>query len=137
MNTENNIVTKAQIYVEQLLKEKLSKDLTYHNYPHTERVAKVAEEIGRNSKLEAEELEILLLAAWFHDTGFVDDYENHEEESQKIAEEFLKGENYPEEKIESVKKTILATRRDQFPSNQIEKILCDADLVSYRSIKTI
>ena len=92
MNTENNIVSKAQAYVESLLNEKLAKDIFYHNYPHTERVAKVAEEIARETKLPKDELEILMLAAWFHDTGFINDYENHEMESQKIATEFLQKE---------------------------------------------
>ena len=128
MNTENNIVSKAQAYVESLLNEKLAKDIFYHNYPHTERVAKVAEEIARETKLPKDELEILMLAAWFHDTGFINDYKNHEEESQKIATEFLKNEGLSDDKIEKVNTSILATRRDQFPHNQIEKILCDADL---------
>jgi predicted metal-dependent HD superfamily phosphohydrolase len=128
MSTENNIVAKAQSYVEQLFKEKLSKDLTYHNYEHTERVAKVAEEIGKHSNLNEDDLEVLSLAAWFHDTGFINDYENHEEESQKIASAFLKSENVPDEKIERVIVSILATKKDQLPSNEIEEILCDADL---------
>ncbi len=128
MNSENNIVAKAQDFVESLLKEKLSKDLTYHNYAHTARVVKVAEEIGKYAELENGDLEILMLAAWFHDTGFVNDYENHEEESQKIATEFLNDQNVSQDIIDRVNESIWATRKDTFPSNDIEKILCDADL---------
>ena len=98
MSEELKIVAKAQKYVEALLKEKLAKDLTYHDYAHTERVAMVAEEIGKHSELNEDDMEVLLLAAWFHDTGFVNEYENHEEESQKIATEFLTKENVSKEK---------------------------------------
>ena len=129
MNKEtNNIVAKTQDYVEHLLNGNLSNDLIYHNYKHTARVVKAAEEIGQQSNLGEDDLEIALLAAWFHDTGFVKDYENHEEESQKIAEEFLKGENYPQEKIDKVTTSILATRRGRSPENEIEQVLCDADM---------
>ena len=122
MSIENNIVAKAQNYVEALLTEKLSKDLTYHNYGHTKRVAKAAEEIGKKSDLKEDELEILMLAVWFHDTGFINSYENHEEESQKIAEEFLVAENIPKEKIKKVVTSILATKQDQIPNNEIERL---------------
>ncbi len=128
MSIENNIVAKAQNYVEALLTEKLSKDLTYHNYAHTERVSRAAEEIGKHVELESDDFEILMLAVWFHDTGFINSYENHEEESQKIAEEFLIAENIPEEKIKKVVTSILATKQDQLPNTDIEKILRDADL---------
>jgi predicted metal-dependent HD superfamily phosphohydrolase len=128
MNKEINIVAKAKSFVEKLLNEKLSKDLTYHNFAHTERVATAAEEIGKHSSLESDDLEIVLLSAWFHDTGFIKSYENHEEESQKIAEEFLAAENFPKEKIKLVVTSILATKRDQQPNNDIENVLCDADM---------
>lgn len=128
MNADTNIVAKAQVFVEQLLKEKLPKELLYHNYQHTEAVVKAAEEIGTASKLESDDLENVLLAAWFHDTGFVNSYEGHEDESMKIAEDFLKGENVPQAKIDKITAAILATKNGQQPANEIEKILRDADL---------
>ncbi len=128
MDKESNIIAKAQVFVEQLLKEKLSKDLVYHNYEHTERVAKAVEEIASHSNLEGDDLEIALLAAWFHDTGFVHTYDGHEEESQKIAKEFLSAENVAKEKIQKVVTSIMATKNGQAPNTEIEKILCDADI---------
>ena len=52
----------------------------------------------------------------------------HEEESQKIAAEFLRKQNAPQSLIDKVKGCIIATRMPQSPSNLIEQIICDADL---------
>ena len=102
MAEEINIITKAQSFVENLLNEKLSKDLVYHNYAYTERVVKAVEEISEHSNLDQEDLEIVLLAAWFHATGYVESYEEYSEKSQQIAGDFLRREKVPPEKIEKI-----------------------------------
>ncbi len=128
MGTDSNIVAKAGAFVEQLLKDKLPKELHYHNFDHTKLVVSAVEEISKNSNLDADDLEVALLTAWFHDVGFVNKYDGHEQESRKIAEEFLKAENIPQEKIDKISTSILSTKYGQPPQNEIEKILCDADL---------
>jgi hypothetical protein len=71
----------------------------------------------------------LLTAGWFHDTGFITGIaEGHEEESALIAVQFLKAHHQPPAFVESVRKTIYATKMPQSPSNRVEEILCDADL---------
>jgi uncharacterized membrane protein len=69
-----------------------------------------------------------VLAAWFHDTGYTIKYEDNEELGAGIAEDFLKENNYPREKIDAVKKCILSTKVPQQPENLPAKVLCDADM---------
>ncbi|MCV6630049.1 MAG: DUF5706 domain-containing protein [Flavobacteriaceae bacterium] len=121
------IIAKASIYVSDLLSVKLSNNILYHNLNHTQRVVKSAEEIAAGMSLEAKSLKVLRLAAWFHDTGYVDGYENHEEKSCEIAKEFLQQEAVAEEEILAVCDLIMATVWEYEPKNELEKILRDAD----------
>ena len=72
--------------------------------------------------------EILLLAAWFHDSGLIKTYQGHENESQHLAKSFLQAANYPDEKLVQVLACIAATKMPQAPQNLLEEVICDADL---------
>lgn len=124
----SGILEQTTDYVKKIFTNDLPKGCVYHNLHHTEEVVDAAKEIGENSGISDNELEILLIAAWFHDAGITKQYENHEEESVKIANEFLQKNNYPENKIQKVKELIFSTRVPQVPKNILEEILCDADL---------
>jgi len=125
----SEIIKKAENYVSELFREMLSNKLIYHNFAHTIEVVKYARKIGKKSGLRDEELEIVTLASWLHDTGYVETYKGHEEVSKKLAENFLKENNYSPDGIEKVLGCIEATRVPQNPKNLIEQVLCDADLV--------
>ncbi|MFT5165645.1 MAG: putative metal-dependent HD superfamily phosphohydrolase [Saprospiraceae bacterium] len=128
MTENNNILIKAEKKATEILKNQLSPTLTYHNYEHTKNVVAAVLVIGQEEKLDAESLEIVQLAAWFHDTGFRDAYEGHEEKSSLIATEFLAAENVAPDKIKKVVGCILVTKTDKNPSNNLEEIICDADM---------
>lgn len=115
-------------YVSHILTKHLSSDLLFHNLHHTINVVRGVRDISRNVKLTEDEKEILLLAAWFHDTGHIKTYEGHELESQKIAQQFLENENYPSKKITKILKCIAATKMPQAPQDILEQVICDADL---------
>ena len=122
------MLKKAEAFVFDHLKNNLKPELTYHNYNHTHYVVEAAKEICEASELSEEDTEIILLAAWFHDTGFSKTVEGHEEESANIATEFLAKQNYPSNKIEKVVGCIRATKMPQNPKTELEKIMCDADV---------
>jgi predicted metal-dependent HD superfamily phosphohydrolase len=124
----DNILNKTSKYVTNLLSEKLSKDMYYHSLAHTQEVVANAKEIGENSGLSSEEMELVLLAAWFHDTGFTNSYEGHENTSLRIAENFLSKNNYPSEKINKIINAIKITNLTFKPENLIENVIRDADL---------
>ena len=102
-----SILHKAKDYVEILFKDKLSSVYFYHNFIHTTYTVNKAEEIMKNTPVSEEDQEKVLLALWFHDTGYVESAENHEERGVEILKFFLQNEDYPENYIEDVSKLIL------------------------------
>ncbi|MFD3001372.1 Pycsar system effector family protein [Pontibacter toksunensis] len=127
---EPKLVEQAREFVFNLFKEKLSKKLVYHNYRHTLEVVSVAQDLGVKSNLEAADLQDLLLAAWFHDTGYVNAYKGHEEESIRYAGEWLTAQGYPAERIQRIEGMIMATKHDIQPQDLLQELLVDADLAN-------
>ncbi|MDT0686667.1 Pycsar system effector family protein [Autumnicola psychrophila] len=123
----NNLIEKADKFVQDLFKEKLPNTFIYHNYKHTERVVKSTKEIVDNSQINVKEEEALILAAWLHDTGYTKTYHGHEEESVKIATGFLKENNATDDLIDEVVRLIKATKFENTPQTEAEKIIRDAD----------
>ena len=122
---------KVARFATKLLKTALPSHLLFHNYQHTWEVVQAAHEIGKNSGLEEDKLEILMIAAWFHDIGHTVQYKGHEEASKKIAKEYLQKINYPASKIQQVLDCIDATQMPQNPRDIMEKVMCDADLYHF------
>ncbi len=128
-----SMVQKSQKYVEQLFSEKLSDQFSYHDLGHTLSVKEHCQLLGEKNDLKAEDLEILLIAALFHDTGFTEIYEGHEAASQKIARHFLEKQDYPQASITRVLDCIEATKMEAQPQDLLQKIIKDADLNSLGS----
>ena len=78
--------------------------------------------------LSEAELEILTLAAWFHDSGHTITYQGHEEESIVLAKAWLTEKTYDTTKIDAVLSCIAATKLPQAPNSILEEVICDADL---------
>lgn len=125
------ILKMAKKFCTKLLAQRLPTDLYFHHLSHTIEVAEASFEIGTNSGLSAEEIAIVSIAAWFHDTGYCNTYRNHEIESVNIATTFLNLTGTEERIVKSVTGCILATKIPQQPSLLIEKIICDADLYHF------
>jgi predicted metal-dependent HD superfamily phosphohydrolase len=125
----NQILQSASEYINKIQTEKIPQGCVYHNLTHIEEVVEAAREIGENSGLTEKELELVLIAAWFHDAGLSKTYLMHEEASADIARGFLKNINYPEDDINIVVNNILATRMPHNPGNIMEMVLSDADLI--------
>ena len=125
----SSIIKKAKEYVTDYLSKNLSSDYNFNCINHTFEVARNAEEIGKGSLLKNRELDIVMLAAWFHDVGYSKCGEGHEQISIDIAEDFLIANNYSNEDIEQVKKCIEATKLSHIPKSLVEEILADSDLL--------
>ncbi len=122
------MLEKVKDYVGKFIADKFPENIIYHNLDHTLDVVDAAEFIGRESRIAPEDLEKVLIAAWFHDTGYYLGRENHEQASVDIASKFLKAAGVEDTIIDTVKDCILATKIPQSPKNNLERILCDADL---------
>ncbi|NRD21787.1 HD domain-containing protein [Winogradskyella litoriviva] len=122
-----NTILEAEKYVISYLNNNLDASFVYHNLAHTQRVVDKINELLAETPLSDTEKEQLLIAAWFHDTGFTKTIENHEKESVKIATEFLESHNISKEKIDAISAIILATEMDYQPKTQLEGFIRDAD----------
>ncbi|MEM9327299.1 MAG: Pycsar system effector family protein [Bacteroidota bacterium] len=123
------IVEKAQVFARKILEEELPEDVSYHSLEHTEFVVSAALEIGQHTGLSEEELEIVEVAAWFHDLGYRKSVQDHEETSTEMVLDFLGGEKYEDEKAARIAGCIMSTKMPQTPKTKIEEVLCDADLL--------
>lgn len=128
-----NIVDKAEEFVRLLFKDKLSASFLYHNFDHTATVVDAVRSIVSETDLEEDEKEQLLLTAWFHDTGYIVDYKNHEQLSIEIVTGFLRQHDYPQEYIDKVASLIKATMYGYVPQTLGEKIIRDADYSHFTS----
>lgn len=124
----NTIIAKARQYALELLSVRLSGKFVFHNVSHTKEVAEAALLIGKKSCLSIEDMFIVEVAAYFHDTGFIYKYDNHEMESTKIVQDFLADKNIDCRTIEKITASILSTKIPQKPRSETGKVLCDADL---------
>ena len=122
-----NLLAKAEKHVIHHLNEKLDRSFVYHNLAHTQRVVEKTKEIIEELELKESEASDLLLAAWFHDTGYSQVIDDHEEKGVAIAKEFLKKNKAPAKTIKNVSNLILATKMGYEPKDELEKIICDAD----------
>ena len=111
-----------------LLKTKIPSNYYYHNYKHTLYVMDKAIEIGEQEHCAAKELELLAVAALWHDTGYINTYKGHEAASCVLAQQYLPDYGYTADDIETVCGVIMATKIPQSPKNKLEEIIADADL---------
>jgi predicted metal-dependent HD superfamily phosphohydrolase len=126
--SSQSIVQKADDYVFDLFKSTSNTNLIFHDYKHTSDVVKGVNEIGAAVGLSSDELEIVTLAAWFHDVGYLDICKGHEQISITVARQFLAKENY--DKINEVANCILATELIKEPEGILQDIICDADTLN-------
>lgn len=120
------LLEQAEAFIFQLFKDKLSPTYSYHNFNHTHRVVQAAQKIMESETLPKEEMNWVLLACWFHDSGYTVNPENHEQHSVEIAQDFLK-DKITEADLAQVVRLILATEVDVIPVSLDEKVIKDAD----------
>lgn len=123
----SDILQKTDDFVINLFNEQLDSSFLYHNYTHTKRVLKSVNEILEDGKYTKDEVLSLQLAALLHDVGYTVKRDGHEEESVRIAKEFLKGTAVEQKIIEQIEACILATKMGGVPQNELEEIIRDAD----------
>jgi hypothetical protein len=124
----HKIEKRVEEYVTGLFEQDHSHNLIYHNIDHTREVVKRAREIGSHYNLSEREMFILLVSAWFHDTGYLfAEPQKHEAMSTEILKKFLKGYIEDESTIVEMEGCILATKFPTNPKNLLEEIICDAD----------
>ena len=110
------------------LETELPKRYYYHSFSHTIDMHDSAANIVDFENINEADKEMVLVAALFHDAGFIIDRENHEMHSCTIAKEMLPQFEYSPSEIEVICSLIMATQMPVQPKNKLEEIICDADL---------
>lgn len=111
-----------------ILNSKLSKDLHYHGIHHTLDALHNCKVYLKHNDVDVHQAKLLRLGVLFHDIGFTETSEDHEQKSSEIAKRMLLKFNFKKEDIEVITGLILSTKIPQQPKTLLEKIICDVDL---------
>jgi len=126
---KNEIIEKIKKFVEEECKKDfLSKEILMNHFLPVRNYA-----IQLANKKNAD-LDIVEIAAWLHDIGSIFyGRKNHHVTGAEIAEKKLRELNYPEDKIEKVKKCILNHRGSisNLRESIEEQIIAEADSLSF------
>ncbi|QHI37108.1 hypothetical protein IMCC3317_24860 [Kordia antarctica] len=123
----DTLIVEVEKYVVEYLNKNVDKSYVYHNLTHTKSVVSKTKELIKGLEIKEPQAQQLIIAAWFHDVGYVDGVVDHEERSARIATDFLNKHKASESDIEAISNLILVTKVEQKPKNLLEQIICDAD----------
>lgn len=112
----------------QELEQGLPEWLTYHNPEHTKYVLHQAERIAIYEEVKGRELLLVMVAALYHDIGFLIQSKDHEILGCRRASEDLEKEDFTKDEVSQICNMIKVTQVPQKPKNLLEKIVADADL---------
>jgi HD superfamily phosphodiesterase len=90
---------QAGEFILNKIKKELPETFFYHNIDHTLDVCNAAAIIARCERISDADMRLLLIAACYHDSGYLVSSYEHELESCKLAEEHLPGFGFNSEEI--------------------------------------
>jgi len=119
-------------YIRALFRDELPAGIKYHDADHTlhpiKGVVAAANRIAISENISEHDRELLIAAAYFHDTGYIREYEKNEPIAARMAGRILKIIGFKPNEVVKIQKMILSTDLEREPKTHLEKILCDADL---------
>lgn len=125
----DNIIKEVQEFVKTKFETELSSNYTYHNYNHTQKVVDAAKLLADKSNLSDSDYEALIIAAYFHDLGFIVNPDDHETHSIELAKSFLASKHYIDKsQIDKITQCIDATRLGFKGDTLLGHLMHDADL---------
>jgi uncharacterized protein len=119
-------------YIKVLFRDELPEGFKYHGVDHTlhptKGVVASANRIAISENISEHDRELLIAAAYFHDTGYIRQYKKNEPVAARMAGRILILIGYKPNEVAKIQKMILSTDLESEPESHVEKILCDADL---------
>ena len=119
-------------YIRVFFRDELPDGIKYHDADHTlhptKGVVASANRIAISENISEHNRELLITAAYFHDTGYIREYKKNEPIAARMAGRILKLIGYKPNEVVKIQKMILSTDLESEPESHVEKILCDADL---------
>src|SRR3989454_7797199 len=123
------IVRLAAQHVFQIFRDaRPDNPLVFHNFGRARSLVDACREIAEGAKLDDGDVPVLLLAAWFHDTGYAVGPKGNRKQSAEVARAFLAEQRQPPELAEEVAAAIQATDSPN-PDKLVEEVLHDALLL--------
>lgn len=122
------VLQDVATHVEQFIDQEVGPRYVFHNFQHTYAVVQAAREISDHFQLSERDRFVLEVSAWFHDVGYSEGWDGHEERGATAAVAFLEQKDVEPEIISAIRDCILATALPHEPKNLLERIVCDADL---------
>ena len=122
------------------LKCHLPQNFSYHSIEHTKNVMKTVYDLAVADNLSSRKVELLVVAAAYHDWGYLERSRRNEPiGARKAIWEMIKSGGYSLGEMIGVARAILATALEknkndvmvQNPRTELGKYLCDADLSSF------
>jgi uncharacterized protein len=124
-------IEQACVYALGRLAQELSPKLHFHSLTHTrDDVVPAALRLAAQLDIGCEDTQLLRTAACYHDIGFIERRDGHEDVSARIAAATLPHFGYGADQVACVVGMIIATKLPQKPTNLLEQIMADADLDS-------
>jgi len=102
--------------------------LVFHSFGRSRALVDATREVAEGAKLDDDDLTAVLLAAWFHDTGYAAGPKGNRKQSAEIARAFLAEQRQPPELAEEVAAAIQATDSPS-PNKLVQEVLHDALLL--------
>lgn len=127
ISNHTSLLKEAESFVEAFFAENVPAKYVFHDFEHTVQTVGAVKVIAEGCQLDAHTIELLQLATWFHDTGYAQGPEDHEERSCANAERFFRG-KISDTDLDTIFRCIRATKVPQKPVDLLEQIICDADL---------
>jgi len=127
MTSAEQLLQETESYITDYFAKHISSEYVFHDLEHTVQTVAAARTLGEGFQLDDRDILLLLLATWFHDTGYSEGPKEHEERSCNNADHFLRG-KISDEELLIVFSLIRATKVPQAPQTVLEQIICDADL---------
>ncbi|MEO1258246.1 MAG: Pycsar system effector family protein [Bacteroidota bacterium] len=121
-----DISTLARQFVLNLFNQKNDTRLVYHSYRQANEVVKNVNSLAQANGSTEGEWEATVLAGWFHNVGYLFDYQRPAEKSVELAGKFLDAHHFTKAKKSLVLGTIRAVHEGQSAKTPESQMLTDA-----------
>jgi len=127
MTPAEQLLNEVEAHIADFFAQNISSEYVFHDLGHTIQTVAATKTIGEGFRLDPQDMLTVLLATWFHDTGYAEGPADHEDRSCANVARFLEG-KIPAEHISEVQACIRATKVPQKPESLLGQIIGDADL---------
>lgn len=120
-------VTAVEKYVKNLLADQMNKNFLFHSQGYTNKTIGKAHKILEQNKNAQINSQQVLIAAWFLHAGYAVDYDDHINQSVRLASHFLAEHKVAQEDIDVIVNLLKSAWQDDAPKSDEEAIIKDSN----------